>query len=315
VNLVDGSGTVVASYAYDTWGNLTSSSENFGSGVTWTNPYRYDGRDGVRYDASDGLYWMQVRAYDPTVGRFISHDPLGRAPLFFSDQPYVYAGNNPLSNVDPSGQRTSGADESQIKQQAKNQAKNTAIKTQTGCDPKCRKARAINLLVTIYIHDKLVDQANGALSNLFWDAVSFGIDIGFFLAGEGAAIIGVIADSVAAIADFVEWRRYETELGNGNSQVLKEIGSVLEGLSVAANALSTFSILAFGLGDFGQLIAKGIKAVLGWVSKLVSTGRVLYDAWELLRNDGATSDSVRETLERESLSTLLAQCQDLRLSC
>jgi YD repeat-containing protein len=69
VNLVDKSGNVVASYAYDTWGNLTSSSENFGSGVTWTNPYRYDGRDGVRYDASDGFYWMQVRAYDPTVGR------------------------------------------------------------------------------------------------------------------------------------------------------------------------------------------------------------------------------------------------------
>jgi uncharacterized protein RhaS with RHS repeats len=51
---------------------------------------------------------MSVRAYDPTVGRFISHDPLGRAPLFFSDQPYAYAGNNPLSNVDPSVERPFG---------------------------------------------------------------------------------------------------------------------------------------------------------------------------------------------------------------
>ena len=33
-----------------------------------------------------------------------SRDPLGRSPLFFSDQPYGYAGNNPLVNVDPSGQ-------------------------------------------------------------------------------------------------------------------------------------------------------------------------------------------------------------------
>ena len=56
VNLVDASGNVVASYSYDTWGNLTSASENFGSGVTWTNPYRYDGRDGVRYDVTQGLY-------------------------------------------------------------------------------------------------------------------------------------------------------------------------------------------------------------------------------------------------------------------
>ncbi len=34
---------------------------------------------------------MSVRAYDPTVGRFLARDPLGRAPLFFSDQPYAYA--------------------------------------------------------------------------------------------------------------------------------------------------------------------------------------------------------------------------------
>ncbi len=47
---------------------------------------------------------MSVRAYDPTLGRFLSRDPLKRAPLVFTDQPYVYAGNNPLVNVDPSGQ-------------------------------------------------------------------------------------------------------------------------------------------------------------------------------------------------------------------
>jgi len=50
-----------------------------------------------------------VRAYDPTTGRFLSRESLGHAPLFFADAPYVYAGNNPLSNVDPSGQRTAGA--------------------------------------------------------------------------------------------------------------------------------------------------------------------------------------------------------------
>ncbi len=53
VNLVDASGNPVASYAYDTWGTLTSVTENFANG--WMNPYRYDGRDGVRYDAAGGL--------------------------------------------------------------------------------------------------------------------------------------------------------------------------------------------------------------------------------------------------------------------
>ena len=100
--LSDASGNVVASYAYDTWGNLTSASESIPNANGWVNPYRFDGRDGVRYDASTGLDWMAVRAYDPSVGRFLSRDPLGRAPLFFADNPYVYAGANPLSNVDPS---------------------------------------------------------------------------------------------------------------------------------------------------------------------------------------------------------------------
>jgi RHS repeat-associated protein len=79
------------------------------------NPYRYDGRDGARYDAETGLYWLSVRAYDPTLGRFLSHDPLGRAPLFFADQPYAYAGNNPLLNVDPSGQRMATSDDAGVR--------------------------------------------------------------------------------------------------------------------------------------------------------------------------------------------------------
>ena len=60
----------------------------------------------MRSDAATGLDWMATRAYDPTTGRFISRDPLGRAPLSLADNPYVYAGNNPLSNIDPSGQAT-----------------------------------------------------------------------------------------------------------------------------------------------------------------------------------------------------------------
>src|SRR5579885_1383012 len=102
VDVTDSSGTVVASYSYDAFGALTSSSENFPNG--WSNPFRYDGAQGVRYDSETGLYWMSVRAYDPTLGRFLSHDPLGRlAKLGLNTQPYVYAGNNPVNYTDPSG--------------------------------------------------------------------------------------------------------------------------------------------------------------------------------------------------------------------
>jgi RHS repeat-associated protein len=102
VNVTDRSGTVVASYAYDAFGALVSSSESFPNG--WSNPFRYDGAQGVRYDAETGLYWMSVRAYDPTLGRFLSRDPLGRlAAMGLDMQPYAYAGNNPVNYSDPSG--------------------------------------------------------------------------------------------------------------------------------------------------------------------------------------------------------------------
>ncbi len=108
VALVDTSGNVVASYAYDAFGSLISSSESFQSG--WSNPFRYDGAEGVRYDPETNLYWMSVRAYDPMLGRFISHDPLGRLAAEGQDtQPYVYAGNNPVNQTDPSGMLIIGA--------------------------------------------------------------------------------------------------------------------------------------------------------------------------------------------------------------
>lgn len=108
VALVDGSGNRVAEYGYDAFGVPTEVTESFTNG--WTNPYRYDGRDRVRYDAETGLYWMNARAYDPTLGRFISRDTWSHAPMVEAlVDPYVYAANNPLVNVDPSGHQWSRA--------------------------------------------------------------------------------------------------------------------------------------------------------------------------------------------------------------
>jgi RHS repeat-associated protein len=68
-------------------GAQPSSSESIPNANGSVNPYRYDRRDGARYDAATGLYWLSVRAYDPSVGRFLARDPLGRAPLFLADNP------------------------------------------------------------------------------------------------------------------------------------------------------------------------------------------------------------------------------------
>ncbi len=105
VALVDVNGTSRATYTYDEFGVLKTNTETFPNNLfNWTNPYRYDGKERVRYDSETGLYWMSVRAYDPALGRFITHDPLGRLAEWGADlQPYVYTDNNPVNKTDPSG--------------------------------------------------------------------------------------------------------------------------------------------------------------------------------------------------------------------
>jgi len=51
-------------------------------------------------DPETGLHYNDHRYYDPDAGRYLSPDPLGPAA---GPNPYVYAGNDPLTRVDPSG--------------------------------------------------------------------------------------------------------------------------------------------------------------------------------------------------------------------
>lgn len=44
---------------------------------------------------------LDARIYDPSIGRFLSADPL--MEMFPNQSPYSYALNNPLSFKDPSG--------------------------------------------------------------------------------------------------------------------------------------------------------------------------------------------------------------------
>ena len=49
----------------------------------------------------NGLYYMRARYYDPSVGRFISEDPLGFGGGDVNL--YAYVQNNPVNEVDPDG--------------------------------------------------------------------------------------------------------------------------------------------------------------------------------------------------------------------
>lgn len=95
--IIDQSGSVVASYEYDAWGNITSSSGSFAN----SQPFRYAG---YLYDSETGLYYLINRYYDSAVGRFISKEPvLTSPPDSIATNPYVYVRNNPVNSTDPNG--------------------------------------------------------------------------------------------------------------------------------------------------------------------------------------------------------------------
>ncbi len=77
-------------YTYDSWGNPTTAA----GPLATINQYRY----ATGYtDNQTGLTKMGARYYNPTTGRFTQTDPSGK------DQHYMYGGNNPITNNDPTG--------------------------------------------------------------------------------------------------------------------------------------------------------------------------------------------------------------------
>ncbi|MBE7052211.1 MAG: RHS repeat-associated core domain-containing protein [Ruminococcaceae bacterium] len=104
VMMIDENGTIKNSYAYDPWGAIVSQSE------TIENSHKYAGE---YYDDETGLIYLRARYYDPSTRRFIQEDP-ARDELNW----YVYANNNPIKYVDPSGLRSKEAADKIIKDNA-----------------------------------------------------------------------------------------------------------------------------------------------------------------------------------------------------
>ena len=102
INVVNAfSGETAASYVYDSWGRVISSSGTLAD----INPIRYRG---YYYDTETGLYYVSSRYYDPEIGRFISPDTtdiLTATPNALTDKNlYAYCDNNPIMREDKGGQ-------------------------------------------------------------------------------------------------------------------------------------------------------------------------------------------------------------------
>ena len=87
----------VATYEYDAWGNIVSSSGRLAE----INPLRYRG---YYYDSETGFYYLQSRYYDPQNRRFINADSYASTGQgFVGTNMFAYCNNSPILFVDHDG--------------------------------------------------------------------------------------------------------------------------------------------------------------------------------------------------------------------
>ena len=229
--ILDSSGTMVAFYDYDAWGNCTvynSSAKVLTdpTSIANINPLRYRG---YYYDAETGFYYLQSRYYDPAICRFINADTyLSTGQGMLGHNMFTYCGNNPVNYCDSSGRfffTLLGA----------------AIGAAVG-------------YIDAYIAGE--DPIKGAIAGGVSGAIAgAGVDIGAAITiFSGGAAIGwgaAVAIGLGAFGGFVgtgisnDWKFKK----DGESLALQYMGATLIG--GMANAIS------FGLGPINGEIAKG----------------------------------------------------------
>ena len=99
--VVDTSGNVVERYMYDAYGNVTVLDADWSSDADGdsdvSNEILYGG---YRYDTETGLYHVRRRMYHPTLGRWMTRDPIEYAD---GTALYAYTRSSPAVRTDPGG--------------------------------------------------------------------------------------------------------------------------------------------------------------------------------------------------------------------
>lgn len=83
--------------------------EGYNDGVSGTeNQYKYNSKEKEELLGLNS-YDYGARNYDPTIGRWMSIDPLSE--IYHTDSPYAYVLNNPINFIDPDGRQVIGVTE------------------------------------------------------------------------------------------------------------------------------------------------------------------------------------------------------------
>ncbi|MED3092213.1 RHS repeat-associated core domain-containing protein, partial [Bacillus thuringiensis] len=98
IAMTDQNREVVATYEYDSWGNVLKSDTK---GIATENPFGYAG---YMYDKEIGMYYLIARYYNPDHAVFLSVDPdPGDEDDPVTMNGYTYVDNNPVMLIDPDG--------------------------------------------------------------------------------------------------------------------------------------------------------------------------------------------------------------------
>ena len=98
VLVTNGSGTVSDSFTYGAWGAVLNTPANNQKPYQYVGILGYYKHNSAQGTALEDLMQLGVRSYDPQTGRFTQRDPIKNGIDL-----YVYGGNAPLQNADPSG--------------------------------------------------------------------------------------------------------------------------------------------------------------------------------------------------------------------
>ena len=97
LKVITATGTEAATYTYDAWGKLLTSTGDLAE----VNPLRYRG---YFYDTETSLYYLKSRYYDPEVGRFINPDGYNSTGQgIIGTNMFAYCLNNPAIFSDDAG--------------------------------------------------------------------------------------------------------------------------------------------------------------------------------------------------------------------
>jgi len=108
LGILDSNYNQVATYEYDSWGNILSIKDNNGNDVTNDmahigniNPFRYRS---YYYDTETRLYYLNSRYYNPEWGRFLNADGIiGANKDILGYNLFAYTSNDFINKVDSNG--------------------------------------------------------------------------------------------------------------------------------------------------------------------------------------------------------------------